>query len=64
MSFIKLKNIQQACIYGIRTSFNEYANWDKARLSHAPEYLLNVNIAKKLYEEYGDKYISLVKGDR
>jgi len=59
MADIKLKNIQQACIYGIRTSFNEYSNWHEARLSHAPEYLLNINIAKQLYAEYGDKYISL-----
>ena len=59
MSDIKLKNIQQACLYGIRKSFNEYANWNNARLSHAPEYLLNINIAKQLSEEYGDKYISL-----
>ena len=59
MSDIKLKNIQQACLYGIRKSFNEYAKWNNARLSHAPEYLLNINIAKQLSEEYGDKYISL-----
>jgi len=59
MADIKLENIQQACLDGIVKSFNEYQDWAGERLWNAPEYLLTVNIAKKLWKNNGKKFITL-----
>jgi hypothetical protein len=50
MAKISRDEILNACINGIEESFNEYLEWSSNEyLWNAPEYLLTINIAKKLY---------------
>ena len=47
-------------IYYFATSlFTEYGDWADERLWNAPEYLLTVNIAKKLWKNNSKKFITL-----
>ena len=61
MSKISKDKILQACTKGIKKSFNEYLEWSADEwLWNAPEYLLTVNIAKKLWMiKKTSKYITL-----
>ena len=61
MSRIAKNEIIQACLDGIKTSFDEYEAWSGGEwLWNAPEYLLTVNIAKKLWEiDKSAKFITL-----
>ena len=60
MSGIARNKIVKACSDGIIESFYEYLEWTSNEwLWHAPEYLITVNIAKKLWELEGSKFITL-----
>ncbi|WP_084274697.1 hypothetical protein [Nitratiruptor tergarcus] len=49
MARISKDQVLNACIEGIRNSFKEYLQWSSDEwLWRAPEYLLTVNIAKRL----------------
>jgi len=56
---IKLKNVQEACLDGIIKSFKEYNEWSEEKLWNAPESLLMVNIAKKIFKSKGKKYVTI-----
>jgi hypothetical protein len=60
MGRISKDAIKEACIKGIRNSFNEYIAWSGEEwLYRAPEYLITVNIAKELWKQKGKKFITL-----
>jgi len=61
MAKISRDEILKACIDGIERSFNEYLEWSYNEwLWNAPEYLLTVNISKKLWKIKKDvKFITL-----
>ena len=51
MGKITNEQIINACINGIKVSFYEYLDWSGIEwLWNAPEYLLTINIAKKLWD--------------
>ncbi|ADV46182.1 hypothetical protein [Nitratifractor salsuginis] len=57
---VSTSRIVDACLDGIRQSFEEYEEWSGGCwLGKAPEYLLTVNIAKELAMIDGSKYITL-----
>ncbi len=57
---ISMDRICEACLDGIDYSFEEYYEWSSGEwLWNAPEYLLTVNIAKKIMELEGGKYLTL-----
>jgi len=60
MSRISIEQVSEACLSGIETSFKEYLKWSRDEwLWNAPEYLLTVNIAKKIMKLDGPKYVTL-----
>ena len=60
MSKVAKDEILDKCIKGIEKSFHEYLQWSSDEwLWNAPEYLVTVNIAKKLFKIKGAKFITL-----
>ena len=61
MAKIKMVEIVNACLDGIETSYIEYLKWSchDEWLWRAPEYLLTVNVAKKIWKIEGSKHITL-----
>jgi hypothetical protein len=60
MAKITQTEIMDACLNGIKKSFNEYYEWSGGDfLWNAPEYLLTVNIAKELSKIKKGKFITL-----
>jgi hypothetical protein len=60
MAKITHDEIIEACLEGIEDSFNEYIRWSGGEwLWNAPEYLLTVNIAKKIANIQKNKFITL-----
>jgi hypothetical protein len=61
MGKISKDQILDACLEGIKESYNEYLDWSGIEwLCNAPEYLLTVNIAKNLWKIPNDaKFITL-----
>lgn len=58
---ISIEDIVEATLSGIKKSQEQYENWSGGSwLWEAPEYLITINVAKKMSELAGSKYITLV----
>lgn len=57
---ISIEDIVEATLSGIKKSQEQYENWSGGSwLWEAPEYLITINVAKKMSELAGSKYITL-----
>jgi len=57
---ISIEDIVEATLSGIKKSHEQYEDWSGGYwLWEAPEYLITINVAKKISELAGSKYITL-----